>query len=156
MNTTGLKIISGGQTGADRAALDWAIANNIDHGGWCPKGRKAEDGPIDARYDLNETPTSDYLQRTKWNVRDSDGTVIFSLDEALSGGSLKTSEYAERYEKPWIHLTWVDGADAGQRLRSFIEQHKIRVLNVAGSRASKEPGVGVFVQEVLDGAFRRE
>ena len=73
------KIISGGQTGVDRAALDFAIEHDIPYGGWCPKGRKAEDGPIGSRYLLKETPTSTYPQRTEWNVRDSDGTVIFSL-----------------------------------------------------------------------------
>lgn len=88
------KIISGGQTGADRAALDWAIENNVPHGGWCPKGRRAEDGLIDAKYQLKETPSSHYPQRTEWNVRDSYGTVIFSLAERLSGGSLKTLEFA--------------------------------------------------------------
>ena len=70
-----MKIISGGQTGADRAALDFAIQNGIPHGGWCPKGRNVEDGPIDAKYQLQETPSSDYPQRTEWNVRDSDGTI---------------------------------------------------------------------------------
>ena len=73
------KIISGGQTGADRMALDWAIWHDIAHGGWCPKGRKAEDGPIEAKYILTETPSARYLQRTEWNVRDSDGTAIFSM-----------------------------------------------------------------------------
>lgn len=73
------KIVSGGQTGADRAALDYAIAIGIPHGGWCPKGRKAEDGPIGPPYALVETPRADYLQRTEWNVRDTDGTVIFTL-----------------------------------------------------------------------------
>ncbi len=72
--TPTLKIISGGQIGADRAALDWAIAHQIAHGGWCPKGRKAEDGVIDARYNLTQTPSSEYSQRTEWNLRDSDGT----------------------------------------------------------------------------------
>jgi hypothetical protein len=70
------RIVSGGQTGADRAALDWAIARHVPHGGWCPKGRKAEDGVIDARYELMETPSDFYEERTLWNVRDSDGTVI--------------------------------------------------------------------------------
>ena len=88
------KIISGGQTGADRAALDWAMANNIPHGGWCPLGRLAEDGKIDAQYNLLETPKADYLQRTEWNVRDSDATVIISLAPQLTGGSLATAELA--------------------------------------------------------------
>ena len=85
------KIISGGQTGADRMALDWAISHEISHGGWCPKGRKAEDGPLGSKYLLKETPTSDYPQRTEWNVRDWDGTVIFSLARALTGGSERRS-----------------------------------------------------------------
>jgi len=71
------RIVSGGQTGADRAALDWAIAHGIPHGGWCPKGRKAEDGMSQAKYELIETPSTDYVQRTELNVRDSDGTVVF-------------------------------------------------------------------------------
>ncbi len=81
------KIISGGQTGADRAALDFAIARGIPHGGWCPRGRLAEDGTIPALYQLSETPGPDHAQRTEWNVRDSDGTVIFSIAPALTGGS---------------------------------------------------------------------
>jgi hypothetical protein len=69
------KIVSGGQTGADRAALDWALSHQLPCGGWCPKGRKAEDGPIEAKYPLKESPSASYLQRTEWNVRDSDATV---------------------------------------------------------------------------------
>ena len=75
-----IKIVSGGQTGADRAALDWALRHNVECGGWCPKGRKAEDGPIDPKYPLKETPSAAYLQRTEWNVRDSDATVLFSIE----------------------------------------------------------------------------
>jgi hypothetical protein len=87
-------IVSGGQTGADRAALDWALARGVECGGWCPKGRKAEDGPIDPKYRLKETPSAAYLQRTEWNVRDSDGTVLFSIEPTLTGGSLKTVDFA--------------------------------------------------------------
>lgn len=86
MDTLVDKIISGGQTGADRAALDWAIAIGVSHGGWCPKGRKAEDGEIDGRYNLRETPSADYPQRTEWNVRDSDGTGdLTTCASVLSG-----------------------------------------------------------------------
>src|SRR5437764_6276902 len=99
------KIISGGQTGADRAALDFAIAKKILHGGWCPRGRVAEDGTIPCRYHLTETPSADSAQRTEWNVRDSDGTVIFSLAPKLSGGSKKTFECAQQYQKPCLHLS---------------------------------------------------
>ena len=88
------KIISGGQTGADRAALDWAIEHSISHGGWCPKGRMAENGKIDSRYQLEETPSQDYAQRTQWNVRDSDATLIFSIGQNLLGGSLLTKNFA--------------------------------------------------------------
>src|SRR5262245_48879825 len=73
------RIVSGAQTGADRAALDFAIKHDIRHGGWCPKGRRAEDGQIPERYALEETPSTNYLQRTEWNVRDSDATVIISV-----------------------------------------------------------------------------
>src|SRR5215468_6345391 len=87
------KIISGGQTGADRAALDWALSHNVPCGGWCPKGREAEDGKIEAKYPLREPPSDSYLQRTEWNVRDSDATVVFSINPILSGGSKKTLEF---------------------------------------------------------------
>ena len=87
MKIESLRIISGGQTGADRAALDWAIEHGIPHGGWCPLGRKAEDGRIDGRYQLNETPSSSYVLRTERNVRDSDGTVVLSISAVLTGGA---------------------------------------------------------------------
>ena len=148
--TPKLKIISGGQTGADRSALDWAIENGIPHGGWCPKGRRAEDGPIDARYQLKETPSSDPVQRTEWNVVDSDGTVIFSIGERLSEGSLKTLEFAVKHRKPHLHLSAASKESAATELKKWIEQNNIRVLNVAGPRASKEPEVAGFVKEILN------
>lgn len=90
------KIISGGQTGADRTALDWAIEHDIPHGGWCPAERRAEDGVIPERYRLQETPAHNYEQRTRWNVHDSDATLIVSLAEELSGGTLATRQWAEK------------------------------------------------------------
>src|SRR3974390_2292918 len=99
------KIVSGGQTGADRAALDWAIDNGIPHSGWCPKGRLAEDGPIDPRYHLVETPSSQSCERTEWNARDSDGTVVFSIRPALSGGSSETVSQARKHRKPVLHVS---------------------------------------------------
>jgi alkanesulfonate monooxygenase SsuD/methylene tetrahydromethanopterin reductase-like flavin-dependent oxidoreductase (luciferase family) len=149
-----VKIVSGGQTGADRAALDWAIAHGVEHGGWCPRGRKAEDGVILRRYRLTETPSDRYVQRTGWNVRDSDATAILSLSETLTGGSQKTAELAARHGKPWVHLSEADdGERAGERLRRFVHEHSVRVLNVAGPRASAEPAIARFVRETLDGAF---
>src|SRR5678816_2125621 len=94
-----LTIISGGQTGADRAALDFALAHGLPHGGWCPKGRLAEDGTIPACYHLTEMPTSDYPARTAKNVQESDGTVIISLAPNLTGGSLLTLELARQHAK---------------------------------------------------------
>src|SRR3974377_1897050 len=98
-----MKIVSGGQTGADRAALDWAIANRIPHGGCGPKGRLSEDGTIPTQYQLKETPSAEYPQRTEWNVRDSDGTVIFSIEQKLSRGSKKTANLAVKLGKPLLH-----------------------------------------------------
>ena len=147
-----ITIVSGGQTGADRAALDWALKHNLPCGGWCPKGRKAEDGPIDSEYPLKETPSASYLQRTEWNVRDSDATVLFSILPTLSGGSKKTVDFARKHKRPWLHLCAADGA-AAEKLRAFVEEHGVKVLNAAGPRASKEPGVGEFVMRTLDKAF---
>jgi putative molybdenum carrier protein len=149
-----VRIVSGGQTGADRAALDWAIARGIPHGGWCPRGRRAEDGTIPDRYRLTETPSDSYVQRTEWNVRDSDGTVILGLAEMLTGGSRRTAELARQYGRPWLHLARdAPARDAGRELREFVQERGIRVLNVAGPRASTEPAVGEFVRAILDLAF---
>jgi hypothetical protein len=136
----------------DRAALDWALSHKLPCGGWCPKGRKAEDGPIDAKYPLKESPSASYLQRTEWNVRDSDATVLFSLAPELTGGSKKTAEFAKKHHKPWIHLADGD-QDIAQRLKDWLAQNAVEVLNVAGPRASKEPGIASFVILTLDAVF---
>lgn len=149
-----LKIVSGGQTGADRAALDWAIEHGLEHGGWCPRGRRAEDGAIPPRYRLAETPTDRWEQRTEWNVRDSDGTVILTLAETLTGGSLTTAECARGLGRPCLHVSErADGDGAAAKVRRFVSDHAIRTLNVAGPRASGEPGVGRFVRATLEAAF---
>ncbi|HTL57773.1 MAG TPA: GNAT family N-acetyltransferase [Candidatus Limnocylindrales bacterium] len=144
-------IISGGQTGVDRAALDWAIKNGVTHGGWCPLGRKAEDGPIAARYALKETPTEKYVQRTEWNVRDSDATIIMSIKPVLSGGSQKTLDFARKQRKPCLVLAQrARDQDAAMRLHRFVQEHSIKTLHIAGPRASEEPEVGQFVEAVLN------
>jgi hypothetical protein len=149
-----LKIISGGQTGADRAALDWAIAHQFPYGGWCPKGRLAEDGVIDPKYKLKETPSASYAQRTECNIRDSDGTVLFSTTEQISGGARLTANLARLAKKPFLHLTLAkNSTDAAARLKAFISRYKIQVLNVSGPRASEEPHIGQFVQQVLSQAL---
>jgi predicted Rossmann fold nucleotide-binding protein DprA/Smf involved in DNA uptake len=153
MHLKGFKIVSGGQTGADRAALDFAIAHGIPHGGWCPKGRKSEDGQLASGYKLEETPRSNYTQRTEGNVRDSDGTVIFPIGSGLTGGSLKTFSLAEEHGKPVLHIARDQEGFPEQQLIRFIRSHQIKALNVAGPRASKEPDVAGFVTEVLTKAL---
>ena len=146
------KIISGGQTGADRAGLDAAIWNEFPHGGWCPKGRKAEDGPIGAQYHLTETPSANYLQRTEWNVRDTDGTIVFTFSSKITGGSMRTVEFAKKHGKPCLHIC--RGHYQPETLiQAFINDHGIKHLNIAGSRESKEPGIGAWVKRVLDDAL---
>jgi len=148
------KILSGAQTGADRAALDWAIFRDIPHGGWCPKGRKAEDGVIPPQYQLTETPSASYLQRTEWNVRDSDGTVIFTMAAKLAGGSKRTAEFAAKHGKPLLHISYAGSYERpGERLAAFVRENNIKTLNVAGSRGSKEPKVASFVKLALEEAF---
>jgi Circularly permutated YpsA SLOG family len=146
-------IVSGGQTGADRAGLDWAIEHGLKHGGWCPKGRRAEDGPIPACYALKETPGVTYIQRTEWNVRDSDGTVIFTTANRLSAGPLRTLEFAIRQRKPHVHLHAGLREKAAEALTDWLRQNEVRVLNIAGPRASKDPRIGAFVRSVLDQAL---
>ena len=145
----GFKIVSGGQTGADQAGLDWAIANGIVHGGWCPKGRKSETGPIDARYHLAETPGSGYLERNEWNVRDSDATVVFTLLEKLDGGSKKTADFAASSEKPWMHF---HPRVHPKYLARFLSRHEVGTLNVAGKRESSAPGIAKLVADTLGSA----
>lgn len=141
------KLISGGQTGADRAALDWALAQKIPHGGWCPRGRKAVDGPLPGRYLLEETPSRNYRERTEWNVRDSDATVVFTLAPEATQGSLKTLRYAESYGRPMLHFH--PGLDV-EVLRAFLLASRPTALNVAGSREQKEPGIYAWVISVLE------
>lgn len=142
-------ICSGGQAGADRAGLDWAIANGIWHGGWCPKGRKAEDGKISNDYLLRETTSAHYADRTEKNVLDSDGTAIFTLSPKLVQGSRLTMKMAEKHSKPWLHIH-SHTPEPASLLAGFIRGHRISCLNVAGSRASREPTIGSFVRQILD------
>jgi len=153
-----ITIISGGQTGADRAALDFAIAHGLSHGGWCPRLRRAEDGTIPSHYLLHETPSSHYSQRTEWNIRVSDATVVFSTKTQATGGTLLTYELAKRLGKPVLHLSRDDTevAMAAAQLCAFLERQKVRALNVAGPRTSQEPEVGEFVCAVLTAAFGDE
>ena len=135
------KVVSGGQTGVDRAALDAAMALGIEVGGWCPKGRLAVDGTIPSQYPLTETPGNAYKIRTRWNVRDSDATLIICRDEP-TGGTALTIEYCKQLGKPFEvyqlksgGTSWLDGQDSSpMRLLDWINSHTVKVLNVAGPR----------------------
>ncbi|MBF0612401.1 MAG: molybdenum cofactor carrier [Magnetococcales bacterium] len=133
------KIISGGQTGVDRAALDFAIQHGIDHGGWCPKGRLAEDGILHPRYKLTETPLSRYNQRTHWNILDSHGTLIIR-GAILSGGTALTWRLAKTIGRPCFTVTLQTEVDY-KAVHQWVTDHSIQVVNMAGPRESDNPGI---------------
>lgn len=157
------KIISGGQTGADQAGLDFAIENNIEHGGWCPAGRRSEEGVIPVRYKLEETRgDSGYQKRTKLNVSDSDATLIFNRGMRLSTGSALTLRSCERSEKPFLIVTVPEAQAAvtpaamaaeGRKIAEFLAYHRPEVLNIAGNREQTTPGIHAWVQLALASAW---
>jgi len=153
-----MKIISGGQTGADRAALNAAIELEMDYGGSIPKGKLAEDGPIDSeKYPhLTELEEGEYIVRTRKNVIDADATLAFT-DGALRGGTKKTIEFAKEYKKQYLHvdLQKVSVEDAMVAITAWLNMIKPQILNVAGSRESSAPGIYSKVYEVLKGVFQK-
>jgi hypothetical protein len=155
MDQSTLTIRSGGQTGCDRGALDAARALNLPHTGWCPKGRLAEDGRISSVYNLKETRTALYRERTRLNIRDSDATVIFS-HLPLTGGTKLTAGLCKRLHKPLMVIEPTNSIKGGARqLRQFIEAHQIRALNVAGPRASTDASIYDFTKAVVTTALGR-
>ena len=149
------KIISGGQTGADRAAFDFALENKIEIGGFVPKNRLAEDGRISEKYlNLVETETEDYAERTELNVKNSDATLLLSHGK-LKGGSLLTLEFAEKYEKPFLHIdfTALTIEQAVEKTNNWLDSINCKNLNIAGSRASEDAEIykttKVFLQKLF-------
>jgi hypothetical protein len=136
------KIISGGQLGADQAALDAAIKYNFPHGGWIQKGRKLKNGLLPVKYKLEEMPVAGYKERIEQNVIDSDGTVIFSHGN-LSGGADYSRKMTERHNRPTLHIDLNDTAEvtAASIINTWVIENNIEVLNVAGSRASEDPDI---------------
>ncbi len=132
------KVISGGQTGVDRAGLDAAMATGIPVSGYCPKGRRAEDGRIPDRYPLMELLSENYRDRTERNVMESDATLILTLG-AISGGTTVTIQLAEKHGKPFM-IEALDGDPVPTRVASWLTKHSVRVLNIAGPRESQHPG----------------
>ena len=148
------KIISGGQTGADQAALDVAFRLGIPHGGWISKGRLTEEGRLDSKYKLKEMETPNYNKRTEQNVIDSDGTLIISHGK-LTGGSDYTREMALLHHRPWLHidLNKTGAFQAAGKIKSWITENEIEVLNVAGSRASKDPAIYQDTVDIMETIF---
>ena len=144
------RIVSGGQTGADRGALDFAIKHNYPHGGWAPHGRQAEDGLVPLKYQLKEVVNGGYRQRTRRNVEDSDGTLIVNLGE-LDGGTLATQTFAEKMRRPCFIAQLNAGVteDTVASLLAWLREHPIKTLNVAGPRESKRPGIHCLTEELL-------
>lgn len=138
-----LQVCSGGQTGVDRAALDAVLAlpagAGISAGGWCPQGRLAEDGALDPRYPLRETPDSDPAQRTEWNVRDADATLLLHRG-VLAGGTALTAQVAARLDKPLLQVD-LNRPHSVDDIRAWLERQGVCVLNVAGPRESECPGI---------------
>ncbi len=133
------RLISGGQTGVDRAALDAALRLKVACGGWCPQGRLAEDGPIAGVYPLQETPSRNYQQRTRWNVRDSDGTLILKRG-AITGGTALTIAVAQKLRRSFLVCELNQALDE-EVLKRWVHDHQIHCLNVAGPRESSCPGI---------------
>jgi predicted Rossmann-fold nucleotide-binding protein len=146
-----MKIISGGQTGVDRAALDVALELGIECGGYCPKGRRSEDGIIPEKYPLTQTTTGQYPERTGLNVKTSDATLVL-IDKAADRGTALTISLCKLHHKPCIVID-LSNENKEQNLLQWIKETKINVLNIAGNRESFSPGIGKKAYEFLLNIF---
>ena len=145
------RVVSGGQTGVDQAALTVALTLDIPHGGWCPEGRRCETGVIPSQFLLAEMPSPSYAARTRQNVLDSDATLIL-YHGALSGGTLLTSQIAEQLKRPLFLLDLVKPLDLDQP-REWLEEFAVATLNIAGPRESSCPGISQQAGRVLTELF---
>jgi hypothetical protein len=136
----GLKIISGGQTGVDRAALDVALRHGIECGGWCPTGRLDEFGKIPDHYPVQELPGGGFTERTLQNVKDSDGTAVIYPRE-LGGGTKQTVRFCVQLNRPHelIDASKISSEGAAKLISDLVSENKIGILNIAGPRQSEWP-----------------
>jgi len=146
-----IRVVSGGQTGVDRAALDAALGAGLPVGGWCPRGRLAEDGSIPPCYPLQETPTSRYRERTEWNVRDSDGTLVLTIEKPSQGTAL-TLGLARKLGRPHFVVDLREPEDPRTSL-DRLREGGVRILNVAGPRESTHPGIYRAARAYLEALF---
>ena len=135
------KIISGGQTGVDQGALDFALDYNFECGGYCPKGRKSEKGTIPFKYPLIELDDEDYIHRTRLNVLDSDGTIIVKDEFDFGEGTLETINFCKQFQKPFLMYDVIYDPINYDEFQNWLKEKNIKVLNVAGNRSSKSPGI---------------
>lgn len=149
-----VRVVSGGQTGVDRGALDAALALGVPHGGWCPRGRRSEDGQVPPRFLLRETESSRYDIRTEKNILDSDATLILHHGPLTSGTAL-TRRLAQQHGKP-LRLVDLAGVVDGPALRRWLIASNVRILNVAGPRESSCPGVALRAQSLLERILRND
>lgn len=152
------KIISGGQTGADRAAFDFALENGIEISGFVPKNRMAEDGEISAKYpNLLETRAKNPVKRTELNVKYSDATLILSHGN-LTGGSKKTLDFAEKHHKPFLHINFekLNEDETVLKAKEWLKSINCQELNIAGARASKDARIYEKTKEFLEKLFEKE
>jgi predicted Rossmann fold nucleotide-binding protein DprA/Smf involved in DNA uptake len=150
MGIENLKIVSGGQTGVDRAALDFALHFNIPCGGFCPKGRKAEDGPIPSDYPLQEMDSECYSLRTKKNIELADATVLFKTNKQFDRGSLLTRRHCIKMNKPlYIYRLNQQNSLQNENFNNWINENSINILNVAGNRESETPGIYQLTYQAL-------
>ena len=148
------KIISGGQTGADQGGIDAAIKYSFLYGGWIPKGRLTENGPLSDEYQLKEMPTKNYSDRTEKNVLASNGTVIITHGK-LTGGSALTKKFAKKHKRSYLHidLNKTPAFLASSKIKTWTNKNNIEVLNVAGSRASKDPQIYEDTKYIIQGVI---
>jgi len=150
------KIISGGQTGVDRGALDFALENSITCAGWCPKGRLSEDGVIPDKYPLWETKQKEYPHRTEKNILNSDGTFIIIKNNAADRGTELTGKICRKNKKPYLKADSGDDWDTIKiQFKDWLKAHKIKTLNIAGNRESFSPGIQAKTKNFLEYLFNQ-